>query len=115
MDDIKQLPNKEIKDSGCVGKKFLELGVDDFHHACRWVRDLPYGYNSNHSDPLIVFAERRGIFTTKHGVKVARSDWVGSVWVIIGFPWISINIALIVSFNKCDSSQYCELSHVIIE
>jgi hypothetical protein len=68
MNEIQQLPNKEIKNSGCVGKKFLELGVDDFHHACRWVRDLPYGYNSNHSDPLIVFAERRGICTTKHGV-----------------------------------------------
>ncbi len=29
----------------------------------------------------------------------------GSPWVVIGFPWISINIALIVSFSKLDSAQ----------
>jgi hypothetical protein len=38
---------------------------------------------------------------------------VGSPWVIIGFPWISINIAFIVSFNKLDSAQYCAIINVI--
>jgi hypothetical protein len=68
MNAIKQLPNQSINGSGRVDKKFLELKIYDFHHACEWVNDLPYGYNSSHNDPFIVFTERRGICTTKHGV-----------------------------------------------
>ncbi len=67
MNEIKQLPNKEINSSGSISKKFIESGIDDFHHACQWVKDLPYGYNSNHDDPLIIFVEKKGICTTKHG------------------------------------------------
>ncbi len=50
MNEIKILPNKEINSSGSISKKFIELGIDDFHHACRWVKNLPYGYNSNGTD-----------------------------------------------------------------
>jgi hypothetical protein len=67
MNEIKQLPNRRIDGSGPIGNKFVALGIHDFHRACGWIRDLPYGYNSHHDDPLIVFTERRGICTTKHG------------------------------------------------
>ncbi|MHC4167394.1 MAG: hypothetical protein ACYSWQ_10590 [Planctomycetota bacterium] len=86
MKEIRQLPNKKIKGSGCAGKKFAELGIDDFHRACEWVRDLPYGHNSDHSDPLIVFAERRGICTTKHGVIALLAQELGlDVHRVLGF------------------------------
>jgi hypothetical protein len=67
MNEIKRLPNRTIIGSGCMSIKFRDLGIHDFHHACEWIRDLPYGYNSNPSDPYSVFIERRGICTTKHG------------------------------------------------
>jgi len=93
MNEIKQLPNKEIKGSGCVGKKFVELEIDDFHRACGWVRDLPYGYNSNHSDPLIIFAERRGICSTKHGVIALLAQELGlDVHRMLGFYKLDENI-----------------------
>lgn len=86
MNEIKQLPNKEINGSGSISKKFIELGVDDFHHACRWVKDLPYGYNSNHDDPLIIFMERRGICTTKHGAIAMLAQEIGlNVHKMLGF------------------------------
>jgi len=34
--------------------------------ACRYVHELPYGYNSDRDDPMILFKERMGTCTTKH-------------------------------------------------
>jgi len=86
MNALSQLPNQSINGSGRVGKKFLELEIGDFHHACQWVSDLPYGYNSNHNDPFIVFTERKGICTTKHGVIALLAQELGiNVHKMLGF------------------------------
>jgi hypothetical protein len=86
MNEIKQLPNKEINSSGSISKKFIESGIDDFHHACQWVKDLPYGYNSNHDDPLIIFDEKKGICTTKHGAIAMLAQEIGlDVHKMLGF------------------------------
>ncbi|RPJ77326.1 MAG: hypothetical protein EHM15_00475 [Desulfobacteraceae bacterium] len=39
-----------------------------FHEACRWVHALPYGYNSDRDDLMILFKEKMGTCTTKHAV-----------------------------------------------
>jgi hypothetical protein len=68
MDDITCLPQRPIKKSGPISEKFLELGVESFIAACRYVRDLPYGYNSDRDKPMILFSENMGSCTTKHAV-----------------------------------------------
>ena len=68
MEKYSVLPDKPITEAGPVTKKFLELGIESFHTACRYVHELPYGYNSNREDVMILFQENKGSCTTKHGV-----------------------------------------------
>ena len=61
-------PDKPILPGGFLSGKFLELGLDRFQEACRYVHELPYGYNTNREDLLILFKENKGSCTTKHAV-----------------------------------------------
>lgn len=66
MEHYAVLPDRNIVAVGSVSRAFVDLGLSCFHHACRWVHELPYGYNSNRDDLMIIFTERRGTCTTKH-------------------------------------------------
>ena len=61
-------PNERIEDNGPVAATFLELGITNLHAACRYVHELPYGYNANRDDLMILFKEKMGSCTTKHAV-----------------------------------------------
>ncbi len=61
-------PDKKITSSGIVSRRFLDLGVVGFIDACRYVHQLPYGYNSDRDDLMILFEEGMGSCTTKHAV-----------------------------------------------
>jgi hypothetical protein len=71
MNSIELLPNINITSPGLVSEKFLEMGITTLCQACDWVQNLPYGLNSNNEDSLILFTEKCGTCTTKHGV-IAR-------------------------------------------
>jgi hypothetical protein len=62
------LPDADISGSGVISKEFLRLGITGFNDACRYVQQLPFGYNSDRDDLLILFKEVRGSCTTKHAV-----------------------------------------------
>ena len=62
------MPDKPITDSGLVSNEFIGLGIRSFHEACRYVHELPYGYNSDRDDLMILFKEKMGTCTTKHAV-----------------------------------------------
>jgi hypothetical protein len=53
---------------GPVSLRFLEMDITDFIAACRFAHELPYGYNSDRDDLLILFKEKMGTCTTKHAV-----------------------------------------------
>ena len=61
-------PDKIIVEAGPIARAFLNMGIKDFHNACRYVHQLPYGYNSNRDDLMILFKENMGNCTTKHAV-----------------------------------------------
>jgi hypothetical protein len=61
-------PDKSIADAGPVSSQFMDLGIKGFQKACRYVHELPYSYNSNRDDLMILFKENRGSCTTKHAV-----------------------------------------------
>lgn len=77
MEKYSVLPDKPITEAGPVTKKFLELGIESFHTACRYVHELPYGYNSNREDVMILFQENKGSCTTKHGVIATLAEELG--------------------------------------
>ena len=69
MDNYYAFPDKHIaEDGGPVSKMFINLGVTSLQKACRYVHELPYGYNANRDDLMILFKEKKGTCTTKHAV-----------------------------------------------
>ncbi len=68
MEPYSVFPNKTIEDAGPISRTFIDLGVADFASACRFVHELPYGYNSDRDDLMILFKEKMGSCTTKHAV-----------------------------------------------
>lgn len=68
MKNYTVFPDKWIEGKGPVTKAFLELGIQSLHEACRYVHELPYGYNSDRDDLMILFKEKMGSCTTKHAV-----------------------------------------------
>jgi hypothetical protein len=71
MDSYRVFRDKPILSAGLVAERFLMLDIDTFHKACRYVHELPYGYNSDRDDLMILFTERMGTCTTKHAVIAA--------------------------------------------
>jgi hypothetical protein len=68
MDSFSVFPDKAITGAGPLSKVFLELGITSFQKACGYVRELPYGYNSDRDDLMILFKEKMGTCSTKHAV-----------------------------------------------
>jgi hypothetical protein len=68
MDHYHVLPDHPLESNGAVSSQFLQLGIDSFQQACRYVHELPYGYNSDRDDLMILFKEKMGSCTTKHAV-----------------------------------------------
>lgn len=78
MDDYSVLPNQPIaEDAGPISRVFSDLGAKRFHDACRYVHELPYGYNTDRDDPMILFKERKGSCTTKHAVVATLAEESG--------------------------------------
>ncbi len=59
-------PNANIASEGIFSDQFLKIGIESFHDACQWVNDLPYDYNSNMVDSMLIFTEKKGVCLTKH-------------------------------------------------
>lgn len=68
MEKLTVLPDNPITEGGVIAKKFLERGITRFQAACDYVHQLPYGYNSDRDDLMILFKENMGTCTTKHAV-----------------------------------------------
>ena len=68
MDKHTVFPDKPIMDAGPMARTFINLDIKGFLEACRYVHDLPYGYNSDRDDLMILFKEQMGSCTTKHAV-----------------------------------------------
>jgi hypothetical protein len=68
MDKHTVFPDQSIEDAGPVSGKFMAMGITRFQEACRYVHELPYGYNSDRDDLMILFKEKFGSCATKHAV-----------------------------------------------
>ena len=68
MEPYTIFPNPAIIDAGIISNHFLGSGISRFQDACDYVHQLPYGYNSDRDDLMILFKEKMGSCTTKHAV-----------------------------------------------
>ena len=71
------LPDAAIKSSGPISETFLNMGIRSLRVSCRYVNELPYGYNSNRDDLMILFKEKKGTCTTKHAVIATLAKELG--------------------------------------
>jgi hypothetical protein len=68
MDNLIVFPDKVITKAGILSVEFQSMGIRSFIEACRYVHALPYGYNSDRDELMILFKEKMGTCTTKHAV-----------------------------------------------
>jgi hypothetical protein len=68
MDTCTVFPNKKIINAGMISNYFESMEMEGFLDACFYVQKLPYGYNSDRDDLMILFKEKMGSCTTKHAV-----------------------------------------------
>lgn len=76
---LNDLPEFSLSGSGELARRFRVLGIDGYRAAARYVRELPYGRNSDRSDYRLVLREDRGTCSTKHALltALAREHGVG--------------------------------------
>ena len=67
MNPITVLPDVEIKECGEFSKIFLRQGIHSFHSACRQVKAMTYGANSDSTQSKLLLEENQGTCSTKHG------------------------------------------------
>ena len=71
MESIDVLPNIDLDpEKGKVNRILHERGQKTFKEAAYYIKSMSYGYNSPHTDPLILFEENMGTCYTKHSVAV---------------------------------------------
>src|SRR6218665_291137 len=65
---------------------FRELGINDFHSACSYLQQLPYGRNANRHDFLLTLKEGKGTCSSKHAILAYLADENGQkeVELIVG-------------------------------
>ena len=68
---VRSLPDAPLDDRGEIGAQFGDVGIRDYRSAARYVRDLPYGRNSDRSGYGLVLDEARGTCSTKHALLAA--------------------------------------------
>ncbi len=71
MDSCESLPDAPLGANGPASEALLRAGCTGFREAARYLRQLPYGRNSDRSDYRLVLLEGRGTCSTKHALLAA--------------------------------------------
>ncbi len=115
---IERLPSFALHTDGSLGRRFAALGLDDYREAARYVRDLPYGRNSDRSDWRLVLTEERGTCSTKHALlaELARENGrpvalVLGVYEMDGANTPGVGAVLREHGLRCVPEAHCYLAH----
>lgn len=71
---LSKLPNKVFTPTSLASTQLYGLGCKDFHQACHYVWQLPYGRNTDRADWRLVLKEQKGTCSTKHALLKALAD-----------------------------------------
>jgi hypothetical protein len=85
--------------------------------ACRYVHELPYGYNSDRDDLMILFKEKMGTCTTKHAVIASLAAELG-LPITRGVGIYPMTEAIVTGANKIlaeYSLPYVPMIHCFLE
>jgi hypothetical protein len=68
MDSITCIPAVSLVPQGPVTQRFIDLGLANLRDVASYIKDMPYGYNEDQDNPIVLLDEGRGTCTTKHGL-----------------------------------------------
>jgi len=68
--DLSTFPDVKITAASMVSRAFLELGIEDFRTAARFIHAKPYWKNTDANDVLSVLKEGHGTCVSKHNLMV---------------------------------------------
>jgi hypothetical protein len=117
MDNYRILPERAIIADGPMSTEFKALSIGSFHEACRYVHELPYGYNSDRDDLMILFKEKMGTCTTKHAVIATLAAEIG-LPITRGVGIYPMTEAIVTGANKIlteFSLPYVPMIHCFLE
>lgn len=86
-----QLPETELTAIGPISDAFRNLNISDFHAACHYVHQLPYGRNASRSDFKLVLSENQGTCSSKHALLalLAEENALQNIELIVGIFMLS--------------------------
>lgn len=86
-----QLPVSDLTATGSISVAFRKLNITDFHAACDFVHQLPYGRNTSRSDFTLVLSEKQGTCSSKHALLalLAEENALQNVELIVGIYLLS--------------------------
>ena len=117
MNPFKVFPDQTIIETSPIAETFISLGIRSFLDACRYVHELPYGYNSDRDDLMILFKEKTGTCTTKHAVIATLSAELG-LPITRGLGIYAMTEAIVTGTDKILSEYslpYVPMIHCFLE
>jgi hypothetical protein len=117
MHNYRVFPERAISADGPISAEFNALNIRSFQEACRWVQELPYGYNSDRDDLMILFKEKMGTCTTKHAVIATLAAELG-LPVTRGVGIYAMTEAIVTGTDKILSEYdlpYVPMIHCFLE
>jgi hypothetical protein len=117
MNPYAVFPERRILESGAVSNTFRSLGIHSFLEACRYVHELPYGYNSDRDDLMILFKEKMGTCSTKHAVVASLAAELG-LPVVRGVGVYAMTEAIVTGTDKILTEYglpYVPMIHCFLE
>ncbi len=78
--------DKLLNSNDSITKALSHLGINSWEKAINYVRQIPYGRNTNRIDFLLVLLENKGTCSSKHALlkTIANQNKIPNVELIIG-------------------------------
>jgi hypothetical protein len=115
---IERLPSFALHTERPLGRRFAALGLGDYREAARYVRNLPYGRNSDRSEWRLVLEEGRGTCSTKHALlaELARENGLPVALVLGVYEMDAANtpgVGAVLREHglRCVPEAHCYLAH----
>jgi hypothetical protein len=115
---IERLPSVALHAGRLLGRRFAALGLGDYREAARYVRNLPYGRNSDRSEWRLVLEEGRGTCSTKHALlaELARENGLPVALVLGVYEMDAANtpgVGAVLREHglRCVPEAHCYLAH----
>jgi beta-phosphoglucomutase-like phosphatase (HAD superfamily) len=116
--EAKLLLNFEIKSNQRVSKAFTENNIFDFKQAVSFLRNIPYGRNTNKQDLTTVFSDACGTCSSKHALlkQLAMENSIDEVKLIIGlFEMNAENTPEVADTLKQNNLDYMPEAHCYLK